>query len=110
MFLGLGHRQLNVNLPHFAVEFFNKKIRGFAHGERQVVWGENFPSTGFEQEIARPYAGRKGWTASMHVLEHPVLTSVYADTLQSRVDRVASGNIPHPRMPKAGVTGLEFSN
>ena len=48
MFLGLGHRQLNVNLPHFAVEFFNKKIRGFANGERKVVWGLNLSSTAFE--------------------------------------------------------------
>src|ERR1035441_727658 len=46
----------------------------------------------------------------MHVLKHPALTSVYADALQSRVDRVASWNIPHPRMAKAGVAGLEFGN
>src|SRR5580658_9758254 len=44
----------------------------------------------------------------MDVLEHPALTSVHADALQSRVDCVACGNIPHPRMAEASVTGLQF--
>jgi hypothetical protein len=44
----------------------------------------------------------------MYVLEHPALTSIHADTLQSRVDWVARGNIAHPSMAKAGVAGLEL--
>jgi hypothetical protein len=67
-------------------------------------------STTFEQEITRAYASGERWTASMHVLKHPALTSVHTDALQSRVDRVASGNIPHPRMAKASMASLEFRN
>jgi hypothetical protein len=59
--LGFGHRQINIDRLHFAVEFFNEKIRGFADGERQVVWGQNFSSTAFKQQISRTYTGRKGW-------------------------------------------------
>ncbi len=57
MLLGFGHRQLNIDLLHFAVQLFNVKICGFADGERQVVWWPNFSSTIFEEQIARPYAG-----------------------------------------------------
>ena len=44
----------------------------------------------------------------MYVLKHPAFTSVHADSLQSRVDRVASRNVSHPCMAKAGVASLEF--
>src|ERR1700756_4847129 len=98
MLLGLGHRQLNVNLLHFAVELFNEKIRGFANRERQVVRRPNFSSTTFEQQIAGPYAGCEGWTALMHVLKHPALIAVCADPLQSGIDGMARGNIAHPSM------------
>ena len=73
--LRFGHRQLNIDL-HFAVEPFNKKIRGFADGERQIVWWPNLPSTAFKQEVAWPYAGRERWPPLMHILKHPALTSV----------------------------------
>jgi len=106
--LGPGHRQLNVDFLHLAVKLFNKKIRGFANRERQVVWRSNFSSTAFEQEIARPYPGCERWSTLMYVLEHPALISVCADALQSRVNCVSGGNIPHPRMAKASVAGLEF--
>ena len=34
MLLRFAHRQLDVDFPHFAVELFDKKIRGFAYRER----------------------------------------------------------------------------
>src|SRR5438132_176758 len=108
MLLGLWYRQLNVDLLHFAVELFNKKIRGFANGERQVIWRQNLASTAFEQQIARTYPGGERWSTLMYVLEHPVLTSVHPEGMQSRVDCVAGGNIPHPGMTKASVAGLEL--
>ena len=108
MLLGFGHRQLNIDLLHLTVQLFNEKACGLANGKGQVVWGRNLASTAFEQQIARPYPGCERWPPLMHVLKHPALTSVYADALQSRVDCVAGGNIPHPRMAEASVTGLQF--
>ena len=63
-------------------QLFNKKIRGFAYGERQVVRWPNFSSAAFEEEITGAYSGRERWPTQMNILKHPARTSVYADPLQ----------------------------
>jgi hypothetical protein len=61
-----------------AVELFNKKIRGFANGECQVIWGQNLASTAFEQQIARPYPGCERWSTLMYVFLIPAAVQTIA--------------------------------
>src|SRR5581483_10422876 len=50
------------------------------------------------------------WSSLMYILKHPAFCSIHSDTLQSSVYRVARGDVPHSRVAKPRMAGLQLSN